>query len=200
MWVFMEHLSSSSMLIGAGCAWLAFSALYHMSLQWRLKRLKRREATLLEQLETSRVQNDRQLAATFSQPFIDAFVSRDTSFRCDGLCGRFIRGVDEHQLSLLSDEPYKELSWVCDDELLQSVLGKGPVAAMVQVGFGLDWIRARLDDGTTQRLVVFPETAEMRKTLATWDNLFGLVRECYSPTVAGILAPHMDALKRTSYT
>ena len=40
-----------------------------------------------------------------------------------GLCGRFIRGVKPEDFHRLSDEPGKVLSWVCNDELLSSVLG-----------------------------------------------------------------------------
>lgn len=100
---------------------------------------------------------------------------------------------------MLSDEPGKKLSWVCNDELLQSLLGKRPVAAMVHLGFGLDWIRARLHDGTTHRLVVFRSGVETDTTLATWHNLLSLVRECYGAEMADRLEPQMAALKSTPY-
>lgn len=129
--------------------------------------------------------------------YLEGFAKRDASCSARGLCGRFIRGVNAQQLSTLSDEPGKLFSWVCTDELLQGVLGKGPAGALVQVGFGLDWIRARLDDGTTFRLVVFPVGASSSTTQATWDNLFTLVRAGYGDAIANRLAPHMAALRST---
>ena len=168
-------------------------------LQRRLLKLRERENELLERLEQAQHEKSERLAQEFSQPFLDAFAAKDASFKVHRLCGRFIRGVNEEELSVLSDEPDKELSWVCGEDLLQSVLGKGPTAAMVHIGFGLDWIRARMDDGTTFRLVVFPASDETRTTLATWDNLFELVHESYGDTVAGILAPHMAMLKSVAY-
>ena len=131
--------------------------------------------------------------------FLDAFLASDTSFQVSGLCGRFIRGVNEEQLAMLSDEPGKLLSWLCGEELLQSVIGKDPVAAMVQIGFGLDWIRARLDDGTKFRLVAFPASEETSTTLATWDGLWTLIRMYYGEAVADRLTPHMASLKRVTY-
>ena len=97
---------------------------------------------------------------------------------------------------MLSDEPGKLLSLVCTEELLQSVLGRGHVAAMVAIGFGLDWIRARLDDGTSFRLVVFPASAETSTTQATWDNLFSLVCQAYGKAVTDRISPHLADLKR----
>ena len=131
--------------------------------------------------------------------FLKVFADQNAEATVSGLCGRFIRGVNEEQLSMLSDEPGKKLSWVCNDELLQSLLGKRPVAAMVHLGFGLDWIRARLHDGTTHRLVVFRSGVETDTTLATWHNLLSLVRECYGAEMADRLEPQMAALKSTPY-
>jgi hypothetical protein len=142
-----------------------------------------------------RLRNASASASTLAQNYLKAFAAHDASFQTIGMCGRFIRGVNEEQLSMLSDEPGKVLSWVCADGLLQSVLGKTPAAAMVEIGFGLDWIHARLSDGTRFRLVVFPATEETSTTMATWDNLFALVRTCYGENVAAKLAPHMPDLK-----
>jgi hypothetical protein len=97
---------------------------------------------------------------------------------------------------MLSDEPGKKLSWVCTDELLTAVLGKNPAEAMFHVGFSVDWLEARLKDGTMHRLVVFPTT---QCTQATWDNLFLLVEVQYSSSLAGRLALFADGLKTTPY-
>jgi hypothetical protein len=127
--------------------------------------------------------------------YLDAFQRRNSEFRASGLCGRFIRGVNNEQLSKLSDEPGKVLSWVLGDELLQSILGMTALEAMVHIGFGLDWVQARLSDGTTFRLVVFPVGPETSTTLATWDNLLALARDAYPAAVADRLAPHLESLK-----
>jgi len=113
-----------------------------------------------------------------------------------GLCGRFIRGVKPDDFELLSDEPGKVLSWVCNDELLQSVLGKTAVEAMYHIGFNFDWLEERVLDGTVHKLVVFPARSSVN---VTWDNLFELIGDCYDPEVLRRLEPHLENFKSKRY-
>lgn len=130
--------------------------------------------------------------------YVNMFKSRKTfpAGSVKGLCGRFIRGTRPEHFDLLSDEPGKRLSWVCDDELLFGVLGKSAAEAMIHIGRRVDWLEARLRDGTSHKLVVFPATD---CKLATWDNLFEMVCETYNCDVARRLEPHLQSLKATPY-
>jgi len=130
------------------------------------------------------------------QEFADLFTSKQSSAPFNGVCGRFIRGVNDHQLSMLSDEPGKKLSWICTEDLLHSILGMNPAEAMFHIGFGLDWVEERLRDGTRHRLVLFPSSAA---TQATWDNVFTLVRLYYGEEVYKKLNPFRKQLKSVAF-
>jgi hypothetical protein len=125
------------------------------------------------------------------------FLASQPSGPFRGVCGRFIRGVRPADFLLLSDEPGKKLSWICDEELLQQVCGKNGAEAMVIIGHGLDWLENRLHDGTSHKLVLFPSTGA---TNATWDGVFELIRLEFGEAVHQRLAPHHDALKCTPYS
>lgn len=112
-----------------------------------------------------------------------------------GVCGRFTRGLHDCDFERLCDEP-RRVTFVAGEDMLQSVLGMSPAQAMLHLGFSLDWLHNRLKDGTRFKLFVFPSA---RATLATWDNLFELVREHYPKEIYTRLAPHIDALKTASY-
>ena len=119
-----------------------------------------------------------------------------STVKLGGILGRFIRGVKDEDFHLLSDEPGKILSWVCTPELLYSILGKTPLEAMIHIGFSLTWIQNRLYDGTRHRLVVFPEEGG---TVATWDNVLQLVKECYGEDIYEKVLPFQDAIKLFDY-
>ena len=106
--------------------------------------------------------------------------------RLAGVCGRFTRGTRPEHFERLSDEPGKRLSWVCSAQSLGSILGKSAVEAMLAIGKRLEWLRARLDDGTEHQLLVFPETIG---TVATWRNLWRLIREHFGAEVDAALEP-----------
>lgn len=104
----------------------------------------------------------------------------------EGLCGRFIRGTEPKHFDMLSDEPGKRLSWVCSSKQLGTLLGKSPCEAMMSIGFRVEWLAARQKDGTKHMLVVFP--AE-NGTIATWKNLWMLIRKTYGSEVDAALRP-----------
>jgi hypothetical protein len=104
----------------------------------------------------------------------------------EGLCGRFIRGTKPEHFEMLSDEPGKRLSWVCSSQQLGALLGKTPCEAMDSIGKGPAWLAARQADGTKHMLVLFPAD---NGTVATWRNLWALIRETYGPEVDAALQP-----------
>lgn len=93
-----------------------------------------------------------------------------------GVNGRFIRGTTPEEFSKLSNEPGKKLSWVCTEQLLSGCAGLVPAAALLRIGHGANWLRARLLDGTRFKLAVFPVSGG---TVATWDGVYRLVEELF---------------------
>lgn len=87
---------------------------------------------------------------------------------------------------MLSDEPGRVLSWVCSPELLGSLLGKTAAEALAAIGHTVDWLEARLEDGTKHQLVVFPAQQGVQ---ITWDNLWMLVRTHFPAACAERLRP-----------
>lgn len=112
-----------------------------------------------------------------------------------GVNGRFIRGTTEEEFEKLSDEPGKRLSWVCTPALLSGCAGLAPAAALLRIGFGPSWIRARLQDGTRFKLAVFPASGG---TVATWDGVFGLVRDVYGAEAHERIVPFREEVERRS--
>jgi hypothetical protein len=57
---------------------------------------------------------------------------------------------------------------------------------MLSIGFRAEWLAARHADGTKHMLVLFPAGSG---TVATWANLWGLVRTHYGEAVGAALEP-----------
>ena len=104
----------------------------------------------------------------------------------EGLCGRFIRGTRPEHFEQLSDEPGKRMSWVCSPQQLGALLGKSAAEAMFAVGFRAEWLAERLADGTKHMLVLFPAGSG---AVATWGNLWAMIRQHYGHDVDAALAP-----------
>jgi hypothetical protein len=110
----------------------------------------------------------------------------------EGLCGRFIRGTRPEHFEMLSDEPGKRLSWVCSPGQLGALLGKSAADAMFAVGFRAEWLAARHADGTQHELVLFPAGTG---SVATWANLWQLIREKVGEKVDNALEPFKDEIE-----
>ncbi|CAB9511378.1 expressed unknown protein [Seminavis robusta] len=111
-----------------------------------------------------------------------------------GLCGRFLKGIKTEHFQVLSDEPGKLLSWVCSGEMLGGLLGLSPVAAMYSIGFRLDWVQCRLEDGTQFKLVVFP-AADARGVVVTWEALWTLIAQSYGKEIDEAVTPFKQQLE-----
>ena len=106
-------------------------------------------------------------------------------------------GKTEEVLSILNGEPGRKFVFVMRDELLQKILScrQNTVRVLMTLGKTLNWIDERQKDGTKHRLVVFPASAS---TLATWENVFELVKAHYPDDLYSRLKPHFEGLKEKS--
>jgi hypothetical protein len=77
--------------------------------------------------------------------------------RCE-LSGRMIHGYENQQDfgRLLSSDEWKRLSWVFGPEALPGFLGKSSREICLQLGFGENWLDAKLKDGKKFKLAIFP--------------------------------------------
>jgi len=62
-------------------------------------------------------------------------------------------------------------------------------------GHGADWLRARLQDGTRFKLVIFPASGG---TVATWDGVFDLVLDVYGEEAHERILPFREAVEVSS--
>src|SRR5437660_1095131 len=111
-----------------------------------------------------------------------------------GLCGRIQKGKCPSDVEYMSDG-WKRLAWVMGSDGLTAIFQKPSHEVFDLTGFESDWVRAKLDQGNTFRLVVFPSLAS---TEATWTGLFGLIEKFY-PEVLHSLLKYKEQLLTLSF-
>jgi len=117
----------------------------------------------------------------------------------DLVCGRLIRGREEKDFETLTCDPGRDTVFMVASEGLNAFLGKTPYQMLVEIGYGLDYIREKVESGHTFRLVMFPasiRTGCVRR--ATWDGVMDMVRFQY-PAIAPKVAAVIDQLRGTSW-
>lgn len=139
-------------------------------------------------------------------------------------CSRFMKGFNDHDFHLLSDEPGRELSWVSPPEQVEAIFVGAPDQppcrsareAMLAVGFREVFIDARLAEGMRFRLALLPVDATLTPTTTaddapavatsttgafqiTWDALIDCLPQVFGADIGAALAPHREALKATPY-
>jgi hypothetical protein len=114
-------------------------------------------------------------------------------------CGRIMKGMNEEDFKMLSDEPHKELSWVCPPSLIHQIAKcTSWEEAMLIVGFDAEWIEARKRDGTYFRLIVFPVESN-RCFRPTWQQLFSVIEVAYGEEIANAIRPFHSLLFEKTY-
>jgi energy-coupling factor transporter ATP-binding protein EcfA2 len=102
----------------------------------------------------------------------------------DSVCGRVCRAASVEGFRTLhpDGEALKPFSWVLGGDGLQQILGDGLAMGqrMRLLGFTDEWMRAKLDNGESFRLALFPREAA---SPASWDGIFALI-EAEFPTLA----------------
>ena len=81
---------------------------------------------------------------------------------------------------------------MCSSELLAPLLGMTAVEAMAHIGFDLEWLAARLEDGTEHLLVLLPAADGQ---VATWDNVWSLIREHFGEKCHAALLPFREEIE-----
>jgi hypothetical protein len=118
--------------------------------------------------------------------------------RCK-LSGRMIHGYEGEQGfgRLLSSDEWKRLSWVFGPEALTGFLGKSAREICLQLGFGQQWLEAKLKDGKLFKLAIFPSESADSKP-ATWSGVECLLETNY-PEVWPKIAAHLPKIRSLSF-
>lgn len=101
---------------------------------------------------------------------------------------------------LLSSDRWKRLSWVFGPEALSSFLGKSARDICLILGFGEEWLDAKLEKGVEFKLAIFPSSAaEVRQ--ATWDGVAYLLQTQYGEiwNEGPKISKHWDYITTTSF-
>ena len=117
--------------------------------------------------------------------------------KVSGLCGRIIRGKAPRDFETLTDDPERKIVMLVDPDGLQGLLGKTGYDMLITVGYEPGYLEHKVQEGNRFKLVVFPEGGAAQ--LATWDNMFRLVREAY-PDISRFLDQNEDLLKKIPFS
>ncbi|MDD4931773.1 MAG: isochorismatase family protein [Candidatus Colwellbacteria bacterium] len=135
-----------------------------------------------------RVSNVMDYARVFGQKGITVDV--------EGLCGRIIRGKTPNDFLTLTDDPSRKIVMLVDSTGLQKMVGKTGYEMLLEVGYEPDYLKHKVEEGNSFKLVVFPEGGAAQ--LATWDNAIDMIKEAY-PDQADKIERQRHALKNTSF-
>lgn len=135
-----------------------------------------------------RVSNVKEFAQMFGRTGVNVEVS--------GLCGRIIRGKKPEDFRTLADDPNRKIVMLVDPDGLQKMIGKTGYEMLVEIGYEPDYLRHKVEEGNSFKLVVFPEGGAAKS--ATWDNTIDLVKEAY-PDQAAKIEKYRQSLKSTPF-
>lgn len=81
----------------------------------------------------------------------------------------------------------KRFTFIAGEDMLGSITGLNPLESLIHVGIDKEVIKAKINEGFTYRLVVFPVQEAL---LATWDNVFVLLERLFEPEVYKKIEPY----------
>ena len=74
--------------------------------------------------------------------------------------------------------------------MLSPILGMTPIEGLIHVGIGIETIKAIIvADGLSTRFMAFPPR---NAVLATWANVFALIKQLYGDELHNKLSPFID--------
>ncbi len=97
------------------------------------------------------------------------------------LSGRIIHGLpgDECFSTHLSSDGWKRVSWVFGSDALSQFLGRSARDICLLLGFGAEWLDAKVKIGTVFTLAIFPSTS-VDAVLADWNGVKHVLHTQYS--------------------
>lgn len=124
--------------------------------------------------------------------------TKQTEDRFKGCLGRIIRGQSEGDFEMLA-EPARDTVFLLGPKGLAEIEPLSPYEKLLKIGYQVDYIKEKLADGFSFRLVVFPEDqGDLPCGLYTWDGVMEVVRREH-PQAALCIESHLEALKTSSF-
>lgn len=108
-----------------------------------------------------------------------------------GVCGRVVRGKSEAEFTTLAFASGRRLAWVTGPAGLRSMIGRSGAQIVLGIGKDASWLREKLAEGMSWRLVVLPQAECAR---ADWAGVFAMIEAVY-PEVARKLLRWRDAIR-----
>jgi len=136
--------------------------------------------------------------SNYIESFVNAFQSGEflTEDEVGPICGRITCGIREEHFEKLGSSGWQPYSFVMDREGLSMLTSTKSIAEkFLTIGFTMQWIRKKLNDGFVFKLSIFPES---EATPATWDGIFSLIQTTY-PGLYEKCLKHRVALENTSF-
>jgi len=111
------------------------------------------------------------------------------------LSGRVIHGLpeDKNFSTHLSSDGWKKVSWVFGSDALPHFLGKSAREICLLLGFGAEWLDAKVKMGVTFTLALFPSVS-VDAVLADWNHV---LRTQYPPSITSKVEPHLPYIIAT---
>eukprot|EP00581_Thalassiosira_minuscula_P003013 CAMPEP_0183743194 /NCGR_PEP_ID=MMETSP0737-20130205/65092_1 /TAXON_ID=385413 /ORGANISM="Thalassiosira miniscula, Strain CCMP1093" /LENGTH=256 /DNA_ID=CAMNT_0025978803 /DNA_START=791 /DNA_END=1561 /DNA_ORIENTATION=+ len=130
----------------------------------------------------------------------DAHSRLDTILSQCPLSGRVIHGRVGVQGfgSLLSADRWKRLSWVFGPEALHQFLRKSSREICILLGFGEEWLDAKLARGVEFEVAVFP-SASVAAKLANWEGVQQLLEHHYKKVWTTKISIHWKQIVNTAF-
>ena len=113
-----------------------------------------------------------------------------------GVCGRVLRGVDEHDFASLSSDPLRRVVLLLDAAALLDLPGRTGAEVLARIGYTSAEMRAFLTQGVRFRLALVPE---VQAEPATWANVLSAAAIAY-PQWAQRLAAARPTLEALPYS
>jgi hypothetical protein len=113
-----------------------------------------------------------------------------------GICGRIIRGIKPEDFETLTDDPDRKLVMLLGPDGLQSLLGKTGEEMLIEIGYEKDYIKRKVDEGNSFKLVIFPEGDEAGK--AYWFEVLRFVSKAY-PAIRKRIQKYLVQLRLSSF-
>ncbi|KAL6055772.1 Isochorismatase domain-containing protein [Balamuthia mandrillaris] len=126
-----------------------------------------------------------------------------------GLYGRIIKGRNEEELSRLSDSSWKRLSWIVGPDGLADFCrrrsssappssGRRALDLLLSVGKDKTWLRQKVEQSYSFKLLVFETHPHVSVQHATWEGIFSLMKDVY-PESWPLLRAHQERLQQFSF-
>ncbi len=114
----------------------------------------------------------------------------------EGLCGRLIRGKCPEDFKTLTDDSSRLIVMLMGPDGLEQLIGLNGYEIMQEICYPDEYIRAKVLEGNSFKLVVCGESDHIRP--ADWEGAIAIASQVY-PDIASVLRAHSAGLRNTPF-